>query len=217
MRVNNPSVAEDLVQETFLAGIKSLKNFGGRSTLKTWLTGILKFKVMDYYRKSSREKTFTQLNSFYEDEEKEHFREDGHWLHGDFSPADWSAEQWENVDRQEFMAQFLACSEKLPPKIRQDYIMRELDLTTFEANEDQDWSTPETIRRTVDRREARTQVEDALKDIPAKQKQALELALFSEMTHSEIARTMEQPLGTVKSWLKRGLFQLRNTLTKPAV
>lgn len=127
MRVNNPSVAEDLVQETFLAGIKSLKNFGGRSTLKTWLTGILKFKVMDYYRKSSREKTFTQLSSFFDDEEKEHFGEDGHWLNGDFSPAEWSAEQWENVDRKEFMAQFLSCSDKLPKKIKQVYLMREVD------------------------------------------------------------------------------------------
>ncbi len=127
MRVNNPSVAEDLVQETFLAGIRSLKNFGGRSTLKTWLTGILKFKVMDYYRKSSREKTFTQLTSFFDDEEKEHFGEDGHWLNGDFSPAEWSAEQWESVDRKEFMAQFLACSEKLPQKIKQVYLMREVD------------------------------------------------------------------------------------------
>ena len=87
MRVNNPSVAEDLVQETFLAGIRSLKNFGGRSTLKTWLTGILKFKVMDYYRKSSREKTFTQLTSFFDDEEKEHFGEDGHWLNGGLFPC----------------------------------------------------------------------------------------------------------------------------------
>jgi RNA polymerase sigma-70 factor (ECF subfamily) len=127
MRVNNPPVAEDLVQETFLAGIKSLKNFGGRSTLKTWLTGILKFKVMDYYRKSSREKTFTQLSSFYEDEEKDHFGENGHWLKGDFSPADWSAEQWENVDRKEFMTQFLQCADKLPPKIKQVYLMREVD------------------------------------------------------------------------------------------
>jgi len=126
-RVSNSSVAEDLVQETFLAGIKSLKNFGGRSTLKTWLTGILKFKLMDYYRKSSREKTFTQLTSFYEDQENEHFGDNGHWLNGDFSPADWSAEQWENVDRQEFMTQFLECAEKLPPKIKQVYLMREVD------------------------------------------------------------------------------------------
>lgn len=126
-RVSNPTAAEDLVQETFLAGIKSLKNFGRRSTLKTWLTGILKFKIMDYYRKNSREQTFTQLSSFYEDEENEHFGENGHWLSGDYSPAGWSPEQWEKVDREEFMNQFLQCSEKLPRKIRQVYIMREID------------------------------------------------------------------------------------------
>lgn len=96
-------------------------------------------------------------------------------------------------------------------------LKRELDVTTFEAERDQDWAAPETVRQIVAQHEAREQVEDALKDIPSKQKRALELALFSGMTHSEIANTMEQPLGTVKSWLKRGLFQLRTTLTKPAV
>ena len=88
---------------------------------------------------------------------------------------------------------------------------------TFEPTEDQDWSTPEKVRQTAERHEMREQVETALKDIPDKQQRALELALFSGMTHSEIANALEQPLGTVKSWLKRGLFQLRNTLTKPAV
>ena len=91
------------------------------------------------------------------------------------------------------------------------------EVVTFESVDDQDWSTPETVRETAVRHEARDQVEEALKEIPDKQKRVLELALFSGMTHSEIAHAMEQPLGTVKSWLKRGLFQLRSTLIKPAV
>ncbi len=128
LRVNNQTVAEDLVQEAFLAGIKSLKNFAGRSTIKTWLTGILKFKIMDHYRKSKREKTFTELTSFYDDEEGRNFNDENHWsVTGGFSPADWSAEQWDSVDRKEFMAQFLKCADKLPPKIRQVYMMREID------------------------------------------------------------------------------------------
>lgn len=90
------------------------------------------------------------------------------------------------------------------------------EVTTFEAESDREWSTPENIRKTVSQHEARERVEEALKDVPEKQKQALELALFSGMTHSEIAASLEQPLGTVKSWLKRGLFQLRNTLTESA-
>jgi len=91
------------------------------------------------------------------------------------------------------------------------------EVVTFESADDQDWATPETVRQTAVRHETIDQVEQALKEVPDKQKRALELALFSGMTHSEIAQAMEQPLGTVKSWLKRGLFQLRNTLTKPAV
>lgn len=96
-------------------------------------------------------------------------------------------------------------------------LKRTPESVTIEPTEDQDWSTPEKVRETTVRHEMREQVETALKDVPDKQKRALELALFSGMTHSEIANALEQPLGTVKSWLKRGLFQLRTTLTKPAV
>ena len=94
---------------------------------------------------------------------------------------------------------------------------REPEVTTFEPDQDQEWATAEVVRETVAHNETRNQVEEALKNVPEKQKKALELALFSGMTHSEIARSLEQPLGTVKSWLKRGLFQLRNTLTETAL
>lgn len=52
----------------------------------------------------------------------------------------------------------------------------------------------------------------ALSGIPPDQRGALELALFSEMTHAEIAQRLEQPVGTVKSWIRRGLLGLRATL-----
>jgi len=57
-------------------------------------------------------------------------------------------------------------------------------------------------------------VNTALSNSPEGQKRALEMALFSGMTHLEIAQTLKQPLGTVKSWLQRGLRQLRNTLSE---
>ena len=53
---------------------------------------------------------------------------------------------------------------------------------------------------------------EALAEIPSNPRQALELALFSEMTHAEIARRLAQPEGTVKSWIRRGLLDLRATL-----
>jgi RNA polymerase sigma-70 factor (ECF subfamily) len=54
-RINNTEIAKDLVQETFLAALTSLGNFQRRSSVKTWLTGILRNKIVDYYRTCQRE------------------------------------------------------------------------------------------------------------------------------------------------------------------
>ncbi len=51
-RVNDSAVAEDLVQETFLSAWKARERFEGRSSEKTWLSSILKNKIIDYYRKA---------------------------------------------------------------------------------------------------------------------------------------------------------------------
>src|SRR5512135_1825461 len=55
MRLRDAAKAEDAVQETFLAALKGGKTFAGRSAEKSWLVGILKNKICDYYRKASRE------------------------------------------------------------------------------------------------------------------------------------------------------------------
>jgi len=47
MRVRDASIAEDLVQDTLLAAIKSVDRFKGESSERTWLIGILKHKVLD--------------------------------------------------------------------------------------------------------------------------------------------------------------------------
>ena len=49
-RIRNREVAEDLVQETFLAALQSYDQFQGKSTVLTWLTGILRHKVVDHQR-----------------------------------------------------------------------------------------------------------------------------------------------------------------------
>lgn len=55
-RVSDPIVVEDLVQDTFLAAVKSSKNFKGEASEKTWITSIFKRKIVDHYRKMNSKK-----------------------------------------------------------------------------------------------------------------------------------------------------------------
>jgi RNA polymerase sigma-70 factor (ECF subfamily) len=55
-RVNNSAAAEDLVQETLNAGINGLDSFSGISNIGSWLKGILRNKIFDYYRKQRRDR-----------------------------------------------------------------------------------------------------------------------------------------------------------------
>ena len=50
-RVNDREIAKDLVQDTFFAGLKSMKNFKGEASERTWLISSLKRKIIDHYRK----------------------------------------------------------------------------------------------------------------------------------------------------------------------
>lgn len=52
----NKDIAEDIVQETFLAALKSAKGFKGRSSAYTWLCSIAYHKIADHYRRQARER-----------------------------------------------------------------------------------------------------------------------------------------------------------------
>ena len=55
-QVRDPLVAEDLVQETFLAALRARDRFAGRSSDRTWLVGILRHKIYDHLRRVCRER-----------------------------------------------------------------------------------------------------------------------------------------------------------------
>jgi RNA polymerase sigma-70 factor (ECF subfamily) len=59
-------------------------------------------------------------------------------------------------------------------------------------------------------RERNAQVREALKQIAPEQRQALELAFFSGLTHEQIAEQLGIPLGTIKARIRRGLLRLRD-------
>jgi RNA polymerase sigma-70 factor (ECF subfamily) len=72
----------------------------------------------------------------------------------------------------------------------------------------------DSVRGAAEAREDADRIRGALADAAPNQRLALELALFSGMTHAEIAQRLGQPVGTVKSWIRRGLLDLRTTLTE---
>lgn len=66
--------------------------------------------------------------------------------------------------------------------------------------------------REVDIAELRREVEQALADIPAQERQVLTLAYYDQLSQSEIALRLNWPLGTVKTRTRRALARLRETL-----
>jgi RNA polymerase sigma-70 factor (ECF subfamily) len=128
LRLRDAAKAEDAVQETFLAALKGGKTFAGRSAEKSWLVGILKNKIYDYFRKASRETSFTDLE-FYADEESDRFVADGlgkgGWIH-ELGPRDWP-EAGANLDSEVFWKAYRECTGKLPKNVATVFNMREVD------------------------------------------------------------------------------------------
>jgi RNA polymerase sigma-70 factor (ECF subfamily) len=71
LRVEDPHVAEDLVQEAFISALQGLDSFKGRSAIRTWLVGILKHKIIDYFRKSTREIASSDLSGSGQDPDED--------------------------------------------------------------------------------------------------------------------------------------------------
>lgn len=79
---------------------------------------------------------------------------------------------------------------------------------TIDENKALPSAETDSARESAERQETAAQLRSALAEISPPQRDALELALFSALTHPEIAERLGQPLGTVKSWIRRGLLDL---------
>jgi RNA polymerase sigma-70 factor, ECF subfamily len=128
VRLRDPVKAEDAVQETFLAALKAGGTFVGRAPAKSWLLGILKNKIYDYFRRVSRETPFTDLE-FYSAEENEGFTArglgEGGWIHK-LGPVEWP-EPGAGLDQEAFWKAFQECAKKMPRKITAAFTLREID------------------------------------------------------------------------------------------
>jgi RNA polymerase sigma-70 factor (ECF subfamily) len=125
-RLRDPHQAEDVVQETFLAAIKS--NFSGDSAPRTWLTGILKHKIIDVMRKSVREVAASDLVTDEDANIDEFFDEKGHWID---KPQAWDIPE-DALEQKQFLSILQTCMDKLPAKSAQLFMMRDVHETDNE-------------------------------------------------------------------------------------
>jgi len=70
----------------------------------------------------------------------------------------------------------------------------------------------EGIAANVEIKETAEIVKQALCELPAAQRQVLELSLLRGLAHGEIAELVGKPLGTVKAWIRRGIIEIRRQL-----
>ena len=121
--------AQDLVQETFLSAFKNKDTFKGKSSEKTWLTSILKNKIIDYYRKKkpgmSLDEYVESTSSSFEDS---FFKRDdyGHWKN-DLGPNYISENPESYLVSKEFQQFLEICLMKLPLRIRNIFTAKYLE------------------------------------------------------------------------------------------
>lgn len=122
LQLRNHSMAEDVVSETMLAILEKPEKFAGRSSLRTYATSILKFKIIDVLRRRGRELQIEPLDEQSVDDALDAlFADDGHWRD---SPPAW--QQPEKVlEQQQFFETLQDCVDRLPAKIARVFMMRE--------------------------------------------------------------------------------------------
>jgi len=122
VRVASEDAAENLVQETFLAALKSRDNFSGRSSERTWLMGILKHKILDHYRKRGREIATEDIDDA-TDPADDLFDAKGHWTVG---PTHWTNPEG-SLEKEAFWDVLFSCLDRLPDRLQRCFTMREVD------------------------------------------------------------------------------------------
>lgn len=126
-RINDEDQAKDLVQETFLAALEKIDGFKGNSSERTWLTAILKNKVIDTYRKKSSGLDKRPEVKEAEREQADFFdHDDGHW-NVEHRPKEFGIEQEDALLNKEFNYILQMCMEKLPALWLSVFTMKHMD------------------------------------------------------------------------------------------
>lgn len=130
VRLRSRELAEDMVQETFLAALKARAGFAGQSSERTWLIGILKHKIIDHFRRSSREVTGLQDVELPVTDEQDSFRAAGEWIghwKPEAAPSEWNTTPEALMEQKDFWGIFEECLSELPERMARAFVLRELE------------------------------------------------------------------------------------------
>lgn len=141
VRLSDHDLAKDLVQDTFIAAHQSFGKFENRSKPKTWLTSILKNKIMDHFRQVyRRNETFIEGND-------DSFNEDGTWK-TEKIPSDWNTVNL--LDDINFQTVFDNCIESLPERwatsVRIKYLNKDTSIDELGVTKSNYWKMLERAR-----------------------------------------------------------------------
>jgi RNA polymerase sigma-70 factor (ECF subfamily) len=122
LQLRNESLAEDVVQDALIAVLEKPERYAGQSTLRTYVTGIMKHKIIDTLRASNRERQIETFDDQSEDDVIDAlFAADSHTV---AMPRQWGDPD-ATLEQKDFFRVMEICLEKLPAKTARIFIMRE--------------------------------------------------------------------------------------------
>jgi RNA polymerase sigma-70 factor (ECF subfamily) len=130
LQLRNEALAEDAVQDALMAVLEKPDSFRAQSSLRTYVTGILKFKIIDSLRLASRERQVDTLDDESDDDALDAlFLADGHTRE---MPRQWGDPD-ATLEQKDFFRVLEVCLDKLPAQAARVFMMREwLELETDE-------------------------------------------------------------------------------------
>lgn len=125
-RLRDSAQAEDMVQETLLAAWQAIGGYIGQVAEKTWLTGILKHKIIDCLRKQIRESPVEDITALSDSAAQsgidQLFDARGHWV---TPPQNWGSPH-KMLENRQFIDALQRCLERLKPTLARVFTLKEI-------------------------------------------------------------------------------------------
>jgi RNA polymerase sigma-70 factor (ECF subfamily) len=122
IELRDEMLAEDLVSDALTQAFERREQFRGTSSLRTWLTSILKNRIIDLLRKQWREQPLEPADPDDDGAIDRIFDASGHYMH---MPSD-VRDPAELSQQDSFLAAVQGCVDRLPKRIGQVFVLREV-------------------------------------------------------------------------------------------